>query len=226
MRLHLSIDRWHRGPVTELRSLREQIGVSQSQLADMLGASLHSLRMWDSGMRSTPDDVLERTKVIAAEAVRDQHPMNLPELARELHVHVRTLQAAARTGRLEVRYATRSVFGRALRLSTRAAGRAFLQTFYKRYSGQPAGSFPAPTVVPIDYASRLRKLRRRLAITQADLAELVGAANNSVVYQWESGKRVPSPVFWERVSRLEGAATPRRANLPIRLEACARSSAG
>jgi len=60
----------------------------------------------------------------------------------------------------------RSVFGRALRLSTRAAGKAFLQTYYTRYSGQ--------------------QLQRRLEISQADLTEPVGAANKSIVYQWES----------------------------------------
>ena len=31
----------------------------------------------------------------------------------------------------------------------------------------------------------------------------VGAATKAVVYQWESGKRRPSPVFWLRVERLQ-----------------------
>jgi hypothetical protein len=31
----------------------------------------------------------------------------------------------------------------------------------------------------------------------------VGAAGKAVVYQWESGKRQPSPVFWLRIERLE-----------------------
>jgi hypothetical protein len=124
----------------------------------------------------------------------------------ELGVHLRTLQAAARTGRLKVRYSTRSVFGRPLRLSTRAAGKAFLQTHYKRYGGQPSGRFQLPQRVPSDYANCLRDLRRHLNISQADLAELVGAANKAVVYQWESSKRVLSPVFWNRVLAISGAA--------------------
>ena len=111
-----------------------------------------------------------------------------------------------------------------LRLSTRAAVRAFLRTFYKRYAGQPAGRFALPQPVPADYGPRLRELRLRLRISQADLAELVGAANKSVVYQWESGKRVPSPVFWTRVLAITqhsqfGARS-------AKIDACARSSVG
>ena len=81
---------------------------------------------WDSGLWPTPSAVLDKARLAAAEAVRDQQPLTLPALAKEMHVHVRTLQAAARTGRLEVHYSVRSVFGRPLRLSTRAAGKAFL----------------------------------------------------------------------------------------------------
>lgn len=198
--------------MTELRSYRRQIGLSQAQLADLLGVPLNSLRMWDSGIRPTPVEALEQALRAAVKASHDQEPLNLPELARDLGVHVRTLQAAARTGRLKVQYATRSVFGRPLRLSTRAAGQSFLQTHYRRYRGQPEGSFPVPAVASTDFAHRLRVLRRRLRLTQGDLAELVGAGNNSVVYQWESGKRVPSPVFWERLVALEkqGDASARR----------------
>ena len=34
------------------------------------------------------------------------------------------------------------------------------------------------------------------------MAALVGAANRGVVSQWESGKRVPSPFFWEWIAKL------------------------
>jgi DNA-binding transcriptional regulator YiaG len=41
------------------------------------------------------------------------------------------------------------------------------------------------------------------------LAAKVGAASKAVVYQWESGKRKPSPVFWLRIKRMQrGAASP------------------
>jgi DNA-binding transcriptional regulator YiaG len=37
---------------------------------------------------------------------------------------------------------------------------------------------------------------------------LVGAASKAVVYQWESGKRKPSPVFWLRIKRMQRGAAP------------------
>ncbi len=162
--------------MTELRSYRLQTGLSQAELAHVLRVALNSFRMWDSGLRPTPRDVLELARIAAADALRGQQLLNLPDLATELKVHVRTLQAAARTGRLEVQYAVRSVFGRPRRLSTRAAGRVFLRTYYRRYRGQPGGRFALAPAVPEDYARRLRHLRNRLRLSQADLAELVGAA--------------------------------------------------
>jgi DNA-binding transcriptional regulator YiaG len=200
--VHFSADRWHGERVTELRVCRRQLGLSQGELAALLKIPRNSLRMWDSGLRPTPGAVLDKARVAAAEAVRDHQPLTLPVLAAELNVHVRTLQAAARTGRLEVHYSVRSVFGRPLRFSTHAAGRAFLRTYYKRYGGQPAGCFEVPPHVPDRCRRRLRELRRRLKISQRDLAELVGAANKAVVYQWESGKRRPSAVFWKRLLML------------------------
>jgi DNA-binding transcriptional regulator YiaG len=45
-------------------------------------------------------------------------------------------------------------------------------------------------------------LRQRLGFSQQQLAAKVGAAGRAVVYQWESGKRKPSRVFWLRIERL------------------------
>jgi hypothetical protein len=50
--------------------------------------------------------------------------LTLEDLAKALGVHIRTLQAAARTGRLEVEFGVRSVFGRPLRRVSRAVTRA------------------------------------------------------------------------------------------------------
>jgi hypothetical protein len=41
-----------------------------------------------------------------------------------------------------------------------------------------------------------------LGLSQRQLASKVGAAGKAVVYQWESDKRKPSPVFWLRIERL------------------------
>ncbi len=189
--------------VTELRTCRRALQLSQAECANKLGVPLNSFRMWDSGLRPTPRNVLEGARCAAAAANQERQPLTLPGLAAELHVHIRTLQAAARTGRLEVQYLTRSVFGHPLRISTLAAGRRFLQAYYKRYGGQLAGDFAVPQPVPPDAWRRIRELRLALNLSQSDLAELVGAANKAVVYQWESRKRAPSPVFWQRLARLQ-----------------------
>jgi DNA-binding transcriptional regulator YiaG len=50
--------------------------------------------------------------------------------------------------------------------------------------------------------SALVGLRRGLGVSQQQLAATVGAGSKAVVYQWESGKRKPSPVFWLRIEQL------------------------
>jgi len=57
--------------------------------------------------------------------------------------------------------------------------------------------------VPVNFAAQLIGLRRRLGISQAQLAAKVDAASKAVIYQWESGKRKPSPVFWLRITQLQ-----------------------
>jgi len=56
--------------------------------------------------------------------------------------------------------------------------------------------------VPTNYAAMIIGLRQRLGFSQQQLAAKVGAAGRAVVYQWESGKRKPSRVFWLRIERL------------------------
>jgi transcriptional regulator with XRE-family HTH domain len=42
-----------------------------------------------------------------------------------------------------------------------------------------------------------------LRLTLSEFAARIGAANKAVVYQWESGNRKPSPVFWEKIQGME-----------------------
>ena len=42
-----------------------------------------------------------------------------------------------------------------------------------------------------------------MRLTQGALAGRIGAAGKAVVYQWESRKRTPSPVLWQRVLDLD-----------------------
>ena len=189
--------------MTELRELRRAADLSQCKFAGLMSVPVNTFRMWDSGLRPVPTPMLLRARAMVADHARQTELLPLAQLAKELHVHVRTLQAAARTGRLQVTFSSRSAFGRPIGLATRAAGQVFMRTDYRRYGGQSPATVPLPSV-PDDYDARLKRLRRRLRLTQDDLARRIGAANKAVVYQWESRKRTPSAVFWKRVEALGG----------------------
>jgi DNA-binding transcriptional regulator YiaG len=47
-----------------------------------------------------------------------------------------------------------------------------------------------------------------MRLSQSAFAQRIGAANKAVVYQWESRKRTPSPVLWQRVLALTASDTP------------------
>ena len=98
--------------VVEPRTLREcriELGQSQSSFAAMLGVSPESYRTWDAGRRATPSQVMARAQVLATH--RDDHALlPLPMLALLIGVHVKTLRAAARDGRLPVTYDTRRAY--------------------------------------------------------------------------------------------------------------------
>jgi DNA-binding XRE family transcriptional regulator len=139
--------------------------------------------MWDSGLRPAPPHLLQRAAVAVAEHARNIELLSLDQLARELGVHQRTLRAAARTGRLQVTFSSRSAFGRPIRLATRAAARAFMRKDYRRYGGQSPAVALLPSI-PDDYDERLRRLRRRLRLTQQALARRIGAANKAGAPTW------------------------------------------
>ena len=73
----------------------------------MLGVSPESYRTWDAGRRATPPKMLARARALATH--RNDHALlPLPVLALLIGVHVKTLRAAARDGRLPVTYDTRT----------------------------------------------------------------------------------------------------------------------
>jgi DNA-binding transcriptional regulator YiaG len=184
--------------MSEIRELRLDVGLKQHEFAALLAVPLETLRTWDSGRRTVPAVVLQRARMSAAQYRRQQELLPLNQLAKELSVHLRTLQTAARTGRLETHFSVRSVFGRPLRSASRAAGEQFVAKHYRRFGGQQACSLPL-LEVPANYDEHLRHLRRRLGLTQTTLARRIGAAGKAVIYQWESRKRRPSPVLWQRI---------------------------
>lgn len=205
-----------------LRELRSAAGVTQREFANLLSVSVESLRTWDSGRRSVPFAILRRATSLAADHRRRHEPLPLQQLAAEFHVHIRTLQAAARTGRLEATFSVRSAFGRPIRRASRAATEGFLSTYYRCYSGQAVCPLPLPAV-PDDYDVHVRQVRRRLSLTQSGLAQRIGAANKAVIYQWESRKRRPSPVLWQRVMALAKDRRPSSLNPGLTLRSAVRT---
>ena len=184
-----------------LRDLRRNAGLTEQGFADLIDTPVNTFRMWDSGLRPVPAHVLPRARRATIEHARQTQLLPLSELATELGVHVRTLQAAARTGRLDVHFSEQSVFGRPRKVASRAAAERFIRTHYRRFAGQAPCPAPLPSVPP-DYDVRLKILRSEFELSQPALARLIGAAGKAVVYQWESRKRTPSPVFWQRIQEL------------------------
>ena len=191
--------------VVESRTLREcriALGQSQAAFAAMLSASPESYRTWDAGRRATPPKMLARARALATH--RDDHALlPLPVLALLIGVHVKTLRAAARDGRLPVTYDTRTTFRRLRARATLAAATQFRRAYYGRQV-RPADRRQPLTwsSVPADYDVQIRALRRARGLSQGQLATLVGAARKAVVYQWEARTRTPSPLFWQRITVL------------------------
>ena len=191
--------------IVEPRTLREcriALGQSQAAFAAMLGVSLESYRTWDAWRRATPPKILARARALATH--RDEQALlPLPVLALLIGVHVKTLRAAARDGRLLVTYDNKTTFRRLRARATPAAARAFRRSYYGR-TVRPADRRAPLTwsTVPVDYDVRIQAVRRGLGLSQAQFAALVGAARKAVVYQWEARKRCPSPVFWQRIDAL------------------------
>ncbi len=185
-----------------LRECRIALGQSQAAVAAVLGVPPESYRTWDAGRRATPPKLLARARALATH--RDDHALlPLPVLALLIGVHVKTLRAAARDGRLPVTYDTRTTFRRLRARATPAAARAFRQSYSGRTVRPDDRRTPLTWAsVPSDYAEQIRALRRARGLSQAQLATLVGAARKAVVYQWEARKRTPSPVFWQRITAL------------------------
>lgn len=113
--------------MTPLRELRRAVDLSQQEFAALIDVPLNTFRMWDSGSRPIPPHILRRTQAAATAHMRNDERLSLDQLAREFGVHERTLRAAARTGRLQVTFSSRSAFGRPIRLATRAAVQAFMR---------------------------------------------------------------------------------------------------
>ena len=135
--------------VVELRTLREcriAMGKSQAAFAAMLGVSSESYRTWDAGRRATPAQILARARALATH--RDDHALlPLPVLALLIGVHVKTLRAAARDGRLPVTYDTKTTFRHLRARATLAVATQFRRSYFGRQVR------PADRLQPLTWAS-------------------------------------------------------------------------
>jgi DNA-binding transcriptional regulator YiaG len=186
-----------------LREIRTRLGLSQAECATALGVAVETFRTWDAGRRPAPEAIVSQARTLKAKrALHDRVPLQV--LADELHVHVRTLRAAAHDGRLAATFGPRPFFGKLTATATREAAARFMATWYRRTYGRGRRRLVAVcrVTVPANYATILVGLRQRLGLSQQRLAIMLGAATKAVVYQWESGKRKPSPMFWIRIERL------------------------
>ena len=172
-----------------LRECRIALGKSQAAFAALLGVSAESYRTWDAGRRATPPLVMVRARVIATH--RDDHALlPLPVLALLIGVHVKTLRAAARDGRLPVTFDTRTTFRRLRARATPAAAQQFRRRYFGRQVRRADRRQPLTWAsVPEDYDVQIRVLRRERGVSQAQFAAMIGAAGKAVVYQWEARKR-------------------------------------
>ena len=169
--------------------------------------SREHLAMWDSGL-----DVRPCYRHAGSRGARRSTPTTRAACRRGTGQGTRRARphAAGRRSHWTTRdpFSVRSVFGRPMRCASRAAGEQFLARHYRCFSGQEICPAPLPTV-PDDYDKRLRDVRRRSGLSQDALARRIGAASKAVVYQWESRKRTPSPVLWQRVLELESEPAAR-----------------
>jgi DNA-binding transcriptional regulator YiaG len=208
-----------------LRDCRLRLGLSQRQMAARLAIGSETCRVLDSGRRQTPIAILARARSLVAGvlALRPHHPlppepqslgvdeplMSLAVLADIIGVHVRTLWNAAKRGQLTVEYDTRTTFRQLRGRSTLTEARRYRdQNYDRRRSGGSRMWRPTWEAIPRHYDVRVRLLRRRMRLTQGAFARQLGAANKAVIYQWESRKRCPSPVFWQRIEALQHAGDP------------------
>jgi DNA-binding transcriptional regulator YiaG len=190
--------------MTSLERYRRQLGLTQREFAAHLTVPGETYRTWESGRRSVPSAVMARARRLADTECGQLLPLQL--LAQEAGIHVRTLRQAARDGRLVARVSARMAFGKAMAFASRDAVARFQRLYYRQTTTWNRPTPPTLVSVPGDYDQVLRALRIHVRLSQAALAQRIGAANKAVIYQWESRRRRPSPVLWQRIVTLAAAA--------------------
>ena len=136
-----------------------------------LGVALETFSTWDAGRRTAPEAIVGQARSLKAKRPsHDQVPLQV--LADELHVHVRTLRAAAHDGRLAATFGARPFFGKLTATATREAAAQFMGEVVSpdlRTRAPPAGAR-----VQSDRASKLRSHAGGLAASDRPQPAAVG----------------------------------------------------
>ena len=173
-----------------MRTYRRALGLSQSAFAAQLNVPRETYRPWDAGRREPPPQLLTRARTLAGYP-DETALLPLPVLALMIGVHVRTLHAAARSGRLVVAYDTRTTFRRLRPRATLKHALDFRRHYYGTQRRPPATPVPLTWAsVPEDYDVQLKALRRHLDISQAEFARLVGATTRANAHGFPGGDRI------------------------------------
>src|SRR5205814_9936615 len=90
---------------------------------------------WHAGRRPAPEAIVREARTLKAKPPLHDR-VSLRVLADELHVHVRTLRAAANDGRLAATFGPRPYFGKLTATATRDAAARFMATWYRRTYGR------------------------------------------------------------------------------------------
>jgi transcriptional regulator with XRE-family HTH domain len=146
-----------------LRQCRYAFALSQSSFAAELGVALETYRTWDSGRRLVRLEILTRARTLALR--RDpQALLPLDTVALLINVHVRTLHAAAKDGRLRVAYDTRTTFRRLRTRATLADAETFLHSYFNKAVWPKDRPTPLSwKQIPPDYPTRLVEQAERLS---------------------------------------------------------------
>jgi DNA-binding XRE family transcriptional regulator len=185
-----------RPPLTPftLQQCRDALALSQASFAEQLGVSLETYRTWDSGRRPVRPGVLTRANELALRA--DPHVLlPIETLAALIHVHRRTLHAAAKDGRLRVTYDTRTTFRRLRAHATWADAEQFRHAYFDKavWPKDTAPTHLDPGSVGLRHADPARALpARRSSISgkrESGVPRLCSGASERLTWKSHPRKR-------------------------------------
>lgn len=175
----------------QIRQVRRELRALQKTVTDLAAEvkALATARERSKVVPPAPDDATERIKFSqdTPKKLREQFDLTQQELAQLLEVSTMTI-TSWETGKSRPRRANLAQI-----VTLKDMGQAQVDS--------ALGRTEAPAEITAD---EFRKIRERLALTQADLAQLVNVSIASVA-SWEAGKTIPSRASRAAVAELTGA---------------------